>query len=46
MTSFFAACLVVFFILSGTGVPIGVASSSGSAFFNLMVIAQLWAFAE
>lgn len=46
VTSFFAACLVAFFVLSGTGVPIGVAFFIWVGIFNLMVIAQLWAFAN
>jgi len=46
VTLFFAACLVVFFLLSQTGVPIGVAFFIWVGIFNLMVIAQLWAFAN
>jgi ATP:ADP antiporter, AAA family len=46
VTSFFAACLVAFFVLSRTGVPIGVAFFIWVGIFNLMVIAQLWAFAN
>jgi AAA family ATP:ADP antiporter len=46
VTLFFAACLVAFFALSGTGVPIGVAFFIWVGIFNLMVIAQLWAFAN
>jgi AAA family ATP:ADP antiporter len=46
VTLFFAACLVAFFVLSGTGVPIGVAFFIWVGIFNLMVIAQLWAFAN
>ena len=46
VTSFFAACLVAFFVLSGTGVPIGVAFFIWVGIFNLMIIAQLWAFAN
>jgi AAA family ATP:ADP antiporter len=46
VTLFFAACLIAFFALSGTGVPIGVAFFIWVGIFNLMVIAQLWAFAN
>jgi len=46
VTLFFIACLVAFFLLSRTSVPIGVAFFIWVAIFNLMVIAQLWAFAN
>jgi AAA family ATP:ADP antiporter len=46
VTLFFAACLVAFFVLQGAGVPIGVAFFIWVGIFNLMVIAQLWAFAN
>ena len=46
VTLFFAACLVAFFALSRIGVPIGVAFFIWVGIFNLMVIAQLWAFAN
>lgn len=46
VTLFFIACLVVFFALSRTGVPIGVAFFIWVGIFSLMVIAQLWAFAN
>ena len=46
VTLFFIACLMAFFILSRTGVPIGVAFFIWVGIFNLMVIAQLWAFAN
>lgn len=46
VTLFFIACLVAFFLLSRTDVPIGVAFFIWVAIFNLMVIAQLWAFAN
>jgi ATP:ADP antiporter, AAA family len=45
VTLFFIVCLVAFFALSRAGVPIGVAFFIWVAIFNLMVIAQLWAFA-
>jgi AAA family ATP:ADP antiporter len=46
VTLFFIACLVAFFVLSGTGVPVGVPFFIWVGIFNLMVIAQLWAFAN
>ncbi len=46
VTLFFIACLVAFFVLSGMGVPIGVAFFIWVGIFSLMVIAQLWAFAN
>jgi len=46
VTLFFIACLVAFFALSGAGVPIGVAFFIWVGIFSLMVIAQLWAFAN
>jgi len=46
VTTFFIACLVAFFVLHGAGVPIGVAFFIWVGIFNLMVIAQLWAFAN
>jgi AAA family ATP:ADP antiporter len=46
VTLFFMACLVAFFALSQAGVPIGVAFFIWVGIFSLMVIAQLWAFAN
>ncbi len=46
VTLFFIACLVAFFGLSRAGVPIGVAFFIWVGIFNLMVVAQLWAFAN
>jgi AAA family ATP:ADP antiporter len=46
VTLFFIACLIAFFVLHGAGVPIGVAFFIWVGIFNLMVIAQLWAFAN
>ncbi|HYV51267.1 MAG TPA: Npt1/Npt2 family nucleotide transporter [Dongiaceae bacterium] len=46
VTLFFIACLVAFFVLSRTGLPIGVAFFIWVGIFNLMTIAQLWAFAN
>jgi AAA family ATP:ADP antiporter len=45
VTLFFVACLIAFFALHRAGVPIGVAFFIWVGIFNLMVIAQLWAFA-
>lgn len=46
VTVFFAACLVAFFALGTAGVPLGVAFFLWAGIFNLMVIAQFWAFAN
>jgi ATP:ADP antiporter, AAA family len=46
VTFFFIACLVAFFVLSRAAVPIGVPFFIWVGIFNLMVIAQLWAFAN
>jgi AAA family ATP:ADP antiporter len=44
VTTFFLSCLILFFALSRAGVPIGVAFFIWVGIFNLMVIAQIWAF--
>ncbi len=46
VTLFFIACLIAFFALHRAGVPIGVAFFIWVGIFNLMVIAQVWAFAN
>ncbi|MEO5989029.1 MAG: Npt1/Npt2 family nucleotide transporter [Candidatus Eisenbacteria bacterium] len=46
VTLFFIACLVAFFALNQAGVPIGIAFFIWVGIFSLMVIAQLWAFAN
>jgi len=46
VTLFFIACLVAFFILSQAGVPVGVPFFIWVGIFNLVIIAQLWAFAN
>src|SRR5262245_2773633 len=46
VTLFFIACLVGFFLLNSAGVQIGVAFFIWVGIFNLMVIAQLWSFAN
>src|SRR5690349_19127864 len=43
---FFIACLVGFFLLNRGGVPIGVPFFIWVGIFNVVVIAQLWAFAN
>lgn len=46
VTIFFAACLGIFYILSYAKVPLGIAFYLWVGIFNLMVIAQFWAFAN
>jgi AAA family ATP:ADP antiporter len=47
VTLFFAACMVGFYVLSGTSMPyLGVAFFLWVGIFNLMVIAQFWSFAN
>jgi AAA family ATP:ADP antiporter len=46
VTLFFAACLIAFFALHLSGVPIGVAFFIWVGVFNMMIVAQLWAFAN
>ena len=46
VTVFFVACLVVFFLLGTAGVPLGVPFFLWAGIFNLMVVAQFWAFAN
>jgi len=46
VTLFFIGCLVAFFALHRAGVPIGVAFFIWVGIFSLMVISQLWAFAN
>jgi AAA family ATP:ADP antiporter len=46
VTLLFIACLLAFFALSKADVPIGVAFFIWVGIFNLMVIAQAWAFAN
>lgn len=43
---FFAACLCLFYILAQIQVPLGVVFFIWVGIFNLMVIAQFWAFAN
>jgi len=46
VTVFFAACLVVFYLLIGAGVSVAIAFFLWVGIFNLMLPAQLWAFAN
>ncbi|OGG53263.1 MAG: hypothetical protein A3F84_05135 [Candidatus Handelsmanbacteria bacterium RIFCSPLOWO2_12_FULL_64_10] len=46
VTLFFAACLVLFYILARLHVPLGVIFFLWMGIFNLMVIAQFWSFAN
>jgi AAA family ATP:ADP antiporter len=46
VTLFFIACLIAFFALSSAGVAVGVPFFIWVGIFNLMIIAQLWAFAN
>jgi ATP:ADP antiporter, AAA family len=46
VTLFFIACLMTFFVLSQAGVPVGVPFFIWVGIFSLMIIAQLWAFAN
>lgn len=46
VTAFFIVCLVAFFALSQAGVAIGVPFFVWVAIFNVMIIAQIWAFAN
>ncbi len=46
VTLFFVACLVAFFLLGTAGVSLGIPFFLWVGIFNLMVIAQFWAFAN
>ena len=46
VTLFSIACLIAFFILSRANVPVGVAFFIWVGIFSLMIIAELWAFAN
>jgi len=46
VTLFFTACLVAFFFLAQSNVPIGIAFYLWIGVFNLMVVAQFWSFAN
>jgi AAA family ATP:ADP antiporter len=46
VTWFFIACLVVFYVLAQAGVPLGIPYFLWIGVFNLMIVAQFWAFAN
>jgi AAA family ATP:ADP antiporter len=46
VTVFFVACLVLFFALGTAGVPLGIPFFLWAGIFNLMIVAQFWAFAN
>ncbi len=46
VTLFFTLCLVAFYLLAQTRIPLGVIFYLWVGIFNLMVIAQFWAFAN
>lgn len=46
VTWFFAGCLAVFYVLGQAGVPLGVPFFLWIGIFNLMIVAQFWAFAN
>ena len=46
VTTFFAGCLGLFYLLAQTQMPLGVIFFLWVGIFNLMVIAQFWAFAN
>jgi AAA family ATP:ADP antiporter len=46
VTWFFVSCLVVFYLLARTGVPLGIVFFIWIGIFNLMAVAQFWAFAN
>ncbi|HXV86237.1 MAG TPA: MFS transporter [Gemmatimonadales bacterium] len=46
VTAAFAACLVAFYLLARAGVPVGVVFYIWLGVFNVMMIAQFWAFAN
>jgi len=46
VTLFFAACLVLFYLLAQAGIPLGVPFFLWIGIFNLMITAQFWGFAN
>ena len=46
VTGFFVACLVVFYLLAQAGVAVGIPFFLWVGIFNLMIVAQFWAFAN
>jgi len=43
---FFAACLVLFYLLANLGLSLGIAFYLWVGIFNVMVVAQFWSFAN
>jgi ATP:ADP antiporter, AAA family len=46
VTWFFVACLIAFYMLARLNVPVGVAYFLWIGIFNMMIVAQFWAFAN
>jgi AAA family ATP:ADP antiporter len=46
VTAFFVCCLVVFYPLGRAGIPLGIVFFLWIGIFNLMIVAQFWAFAN
>ena len=46
VTAFFVACLVGFYLLARAGAPVGIPFFLWVGIFNLMIVAQFWAFAN
>ena len=46
VTWFFVGCLVGFYVLAQAGVPLGIIFFLWIGIFNLMIVAQFWAFAN
>src|SRR5919112_231892 len=46
VTGFFVACLFAFYVLTRSGVEVGVAFFLWVGVFNLMIVAQFWSFAN
>ena len=45
VTLFFAGCLVAFYLLAQTGVPVAIPFYLWVGIFNMMIVAQFWSFA-
>ena len=46
VSGFFIVCLVAFYVLTRSGVPVGIAFFLWAGVFNLMIVAQFWSFAN
>lgn len=46
VTAFFVGCLVLFYLLAQSGVPLGIVFFLWIGIFNLMIVAQFWSFAN